>query len=144
MVRKSQMPCRSGWPSAVRGTVQVAAATGTGTNAAKARTRGRTGIADLTNRRLMRTSCSFARLPAQMAVHQLFNELHALEFQDLSVLFQPTIERHADLPRLRKHLRVLDGGLIGESVRGERRVAFDDVQRVAMEVAGPVKPGPVV
>src|SRR5215469_1543585 len=157
MVRKSQMPCKSGWPSAVRGTVQVSAAPatwvagdvvwparGAGASDATAITRGRTGTEDVRRRRLMPPSCSLVRLLTQMAVHQLFHKLHAFEFQELSVLLQPPIERHADLPRPRKHLRVLDGGLIVEGIGGQGCVALDHVQGVAVKIAGSVKPGPVV
>ena len=64
-----------------------------------------------------------------MPIHELFRELDALELQDLNVLFQPPIERHADLPGPRKYFRVLDGGFIGECIRAARGVALDHTQR---------------
>src|SRR5438445_13899558 len=38
---------------------------------------------------------------AQMSVDQLLDELHALEFHDLHILFYAAVDRHADLPRSR-------------------------------------------
>ena len=79
-----------------------------------------------------------------MPIHELFRELHALEFQQLSVLIQPAIERHAHLPGSGKHFRVFDGDFIGKGVRAEGRVALDHMQGVAMKIPGPVKPSLVV
>ena len=41
-------------------------------------------------------------------------------------------------------LRIFDGRLVGDHVRRGPRVALDDVQRVAVEVAGPIEPGLIV
>src|SRR5262245_11469774 len=87
---------------------------------------------------------SLAWLLAKVPIHELLNELHALEFQDLRVLLQPTIKRHTELPGPREHLRVLNGGFVGERVETERRVTLDQMQGIAVEVPGPVKPGLVV
>src|SRR5438067_784477 len=155
MVRKSHTPWRSGWPSAVRGTAELFAATvvagaeadwpatGAGiSNAAAITIAG--PLVELRNRWFIRTSSSPARLLAEMPVHELLHELYALELQHLSVLFQPTIDGHADLPGPRKHLRVLDRRFIGQGINGEGSVAFDHMQRVAMEIPGPVEPGLIV
>src|SRR5712692_1819862 len=81
------------------------------------------------------------RLPAEPSVQQLFREWYALEFQGLSVLFHAAIEGEAHLPGASKHLRVLDRGFVREVVRTHGSVAFNHMQRVAMEVPGPVEPG---
>src|SRR5713226_79968 len=65
-------------------------------------------------------SSSFARLLAKRSVHQLFNELHALEFQELRVLFQAAIERHTHLPRSRKYLQIFDSDLVQQGVGADR------------------------
>src|SRR6266481_9726683 len=87
---------------------------------------------------------SLGRLLAKRPIHELFSELHALEFQESSIFFETTIDRHAHLPRSRKHFRVLDGGFIVKGVMAEWGVAFDHVQLIAMEVSGSVEPGLVV
>ena len=76
----------------------------------------------------------------EVPVHQLLRELDALVFQELRVLLEPAVERHAHLPRTREHVRILDRRLVLDHVRRERRVALDDVQRVAVIVAGAVEP----
>src|SRR5262245_50808767 len=107
MVLKSHTPCRSGLPSGVRGTVDAAdgafvavlvwAAANSGVSNA---------IALIRPPRIVRcrvftgaSMCLSVCLLAKMPVHELFRELHALELQDLRILFQPPIERHADRPR---------------------------------------------
>src|SRR5206468_386529 len=87
---------------------------------------------------------SFAGLLAQMPVHQFFDELHAPEFHNLCVLFQSAIEEHADLPRSREHVRILDGRFIEEMVRARGGVTFDNVQGVAVEISRAIEPGLVV
>ena len=52
------------------------------------------------------------RVLAPLSVHQLLDELHALELHQLRVSLDPAVERHADLPGLREGLRVLDRGLV--------------------------------
>ena len=79
-----------------------------------------------------------------MTIQQLFGELHALVFQDPCILLDATIQGHADLPRPREHLRILNRGFVIERVRAAGRVALHDVQRVAMEVAGAVEPRLIV
>ena len=62
----------------------------------------------------------------EVAIHQLFNKLHALEFQELGVFLRAAIERHAHVPRARKNLRILDGDVILQHVAADRRIALDD------------------
>src|SRR5438445_509121 len=91
-----------------------------------------------------RFHASVPRLLAEMPVHQLFDKFHAPEFHDLGVLFQSAVEEHADLPRSREHVRILDGRLIEKMVRAGGGVSFDHVQRVAMEISCAVEPGLIV
>src|SRR5262245_18965748 len=144
IVRKSHTPCRSGLPSGVRGRADGAEAavvttgeldwpaTGTGASNAIALTRP---PIDVRNRLFIGDLPSLACLLSKMPIHELFGELDALDLQDLSVPFQPPIERHADLPGPRKHFRVLDGGFVGQRIRAARCVALDHMQRVAVEVS---------
>src|SRR2546425_4369465 len=80
----------------------------------------------------------------QRPVHQFLDELDALELEKLCALVLPAIERHPNLPRPRKHLRVLDRDLVVEHVRAHGREPLDDVQRLAVEVARAVEPCLVV
>src|SRR5213593_2896844 len=68
----------------------------------------------------------------------------ALVFQKLKIFFRMPIERHTHLPGPGKHLGVLDRGFVVDVVGVGERVAFDHVQSVAVEIAGPVEPGLVV
>src|SRR5437867_6297077 len=79
-----------------------------------------------------------------MSIHELFGELHALEFQGLDVRLHTSIQRHSDLPRTRKHLRILDRGLVHQMVWRQGRVTFYHMQGIAMEVSGAVEPGFIV
>src|ERR1700681_207689 len=80
----------------------------------------------------------------ELAVEQLFGKLHALEIEELCILFSVAIQRHADLPGLRKHRRILDGGFVIKVVRIDAGEALDYVQFVAAEIAGPVEPSQAV
>src|SRR5437899_12904930 len=79
-----------------------------------------------------------------MSIDELFRELHALEFQGLNVRLHTSIQRHADLPGSREHLRVLDRGLVHQMVWRQGRVTLHDMQRVAMEISGLVETGFIV
>src|SRR5688572_32667827 len=56
------------------------------------------------------------------------------------ILLNPTIQRQTYLPRPCEYLRIFDGRLIADVVRGDRRIALDDVQRLAVKVAGAIEP----
>src|SRR5207253_593800 len=77
----------------------------------------------------------------ELAVEQLFGELHALEIQKLRVLFRTAIERHADLPWLRKDRWIFDGRFVIEVVRIHARKPLDYMQLVAGKIPGAVEPG---
>src|SRR5579871_4953827 len=114
MVALVQMPCRSGWPSGVRGAVHlcdgaVAADGGACANMAGAAASARAEIAasaaahavpsdhvSLARIEALRSgrsvSAVFARHAAEMPVEELLGELHALIFHQLRVLFRVAIE----------------------------------------------------
>jgi len=80
------------------------------------------------------------RLLAQVPVEHLFRELHALVLHQPRIRFASPIERHAYRPRFGEDLRVIDQRLILQRVRVDRGVAFGDLQRVAVMVAGAIEP----
>src|SRR2546425_8083044 len=71
-------------------------------------------------------------------------EAVALVVQELEILLLVTIEDHAHIPRPREHLWIFDGSGVIDVIRIDQRVAFRDVERIAVEIAGPVEPGLVV
>src|SRR4029077_5350339 len=81
---------------------------------------------------------------SELSVQQLFHELDALVFQDRGILFETAIQRQADLPGPRKHLRILDGRFVHQMVGADRRVPLNHVQGVAVEIPGLVEPALVV
>src|SRR5271163_4019231 len=81
---------------------------------------------------------------AKISVHELLDEFVAAELEELDVRLGATIERHGDLPRPREHLGILDRHLVPDDVRRPLREALDEVQRIAVEVAGAIEPGAIV
>src|SRR5207244_12802376 len=77
-------------------------------------------------------------------VHQFLHELYAFEVEELRVLLDAAIERHADLPRPRERVRILDRGFVRDDVGTRARQAFHDVQLIAVEVAGAIEPALIV
>jgi len=55
--------------------------------------------------------------------------------------FFPAIENHTHLPRLRKHLPILNRGLVVHVVGANQSVTFDDMQRVTVEIPRSIEPG---
>src|SRR5215510_8595275 len=86
----------------------------------------------------------FKRNFAEMTVDHVLREFDALVFQDLRILFHAAVERHADLPGPRKYVRIFYRGFVEQMIRSGRGDAFDNVQLIAMEIPGPVKPAQVV
>ncbi len=64
--------------------------------------------------------------------------------EKLRIRFLPTIEDHPHRPRSREHLRILHRHLIVDVVGTDERVAFDQVQGLAVEIPGPVEPRLIV
>src|SRR5262249_3285602 len=97
-----QTPCISGWPSVVRGCVQVLGAAFAGAGgvwpAAGMTIRTARAETERNHRWLTNSSCCaglLSRLLAKMPIHHLFGELDALEFQELRIPIDTAIERHA-------------------------------------------------
>src|SRR6185369_4972349 len=85
--------------------------------------------------------------PASIGRHRgmkLVVEPEAFVFQNLKVWFAMAVEHHAHAPRSGEHLRVLDCHLIRDVVAIERGETFDQMQLLAVKVAGTVEPGFVV
>src|SRR5689334_14005275 len=80
---------------------------------------------------------------AQRAVNQILDELDAAELQQPRALLFPAVERHAHLPGPREHLLVLDCSFVVQVIGARRRNSFDDVQLVAVEVAGAIEPAEI-
>src|SRR5262245_26668117 len=125
------MPVRSGLPSGVLGIavflIWASTATLAATPASRTARRFRLIIVTL---RLFASQRTFPVL----AVHQLFDELDALEVHQLRVALETTIKWHADLPRLRERLRIRHRRFVGEHVGRRARPALDHLQLVAVEV----------
>src|SRR5438093_13493614 len=79
-----------------------------------------------------------------MTIQQLFSELYALIFENPGIFFHSTIQRHADLPWTGKYLRILNGSFVHERICAARRVAFHDMQSVAVKITCAIEPGLVV
>src|ERR1700682_5776138 len=80
----------------------------------------------------------------ELAENKFFGESNPFKIEELCILFGVAIQRHADLPGLRKHCRVLDGGFVVKVVRIDAGEPLDYVQLVAGEIARPVEPGQAV
>src|SRR5262249_3453684 len=83
---------------------------------------------------------SVKRTFSVLPIEQFFDELHALEIQELRIFFLAPVERHADLPRAGEDDRVFNGRLKGHDIGAGARIALYHVQLVAMEISGAVKP----
>src|SRR5688572_30847796 len=75
-----------------------------------------------------------------MAIYQLFHKLYALVFEELRMLLDAAIQRHAHLPGARKHFRIFDRDVVLKDIAADGRVAFDDVERVTVKIAGAIEP----
>src|SRR5262245_28490147 len=81
---------------------------------------------------------------AQMTVDTLLDVRDAVERDELRVLLHAAINRQADLPGPREHVRVFNRRVVLEMLRARRGDALDHMQRVAVEVAGAVEPREIV
>ena len=63
-----------------------------------------------------------------------------LVFQDLHPRLLSTIEQHADLPRPREDLWILDRRFVLDVVGPGRRVPFNHMKKLAVEITGAVEP----
>src|SRR5688572_13248183 len=136
------MPCRSGSPHGVRGGVQSSPSPapappvpGSHDNppcAARIETATTTMAATPSEiwrfRLIPQPPLLAGRLLREAPVDQLFDKRLALELHQLNVALHPAIQREADLPRARKHLRVVDRRLVPQVVRTRRGQPLDDVR----------------
>src|SRR4029077_11590424 len=83
-------------------------------------------------------------LLAKTSVHELLDELIAAKLEKLHIRLHAAIERHGDPPRPSKDLGIFDGHFVLNDVGRHQREALDQVQCVAMEIAGAIEPTPVV
>src|SRR5882762_34571 len=110
------MPCKSGCPSGMRRMADFAAVfvvwalAGTAVSEMNASAIPAAALVLEMNRicifkapRLL----AMRMLPVR-AIQEFLDKLHALEIQDLGVLFLAPIERHADFPGARKDARIFD------------------------------------
>ena len=79
-----------------------------------------------------------------MAGERLEDEVDTVIIQKLKPLVNPTIERHAHCPRASEDVFVLECHFVIDVMLAGWRVAFNDAQRIAMEVSGGVKPGATI
>src|SRR5688572_16783671 len=73
---------------------------------------------------------------ADRLIHHLFHERHTVELDQLGIRLDVLIEWETYLPRPTVDLRVFERGFVPNVVRADRRPALDDMQRVAVEIAG--------
>src|SRR5438128_830526 len=79
-----------------------------------------------------------------MSIQQFFNELYALEFHELGVVFDAAIQRHTDFPGPRKHFWILDRGFVHQGVGAARSITLHHMYSVGVEISGPVEPSLIV
>ena len=65
----------------------------------------------------------------------------ALVIQYANVFFLAAVQRHAHLPGFGEDFRIFNGDLVGHVTRAGSGMAFNDVQRFAVEVARSIEPG---
>src|ERR1700678_2388885 len=70
--------------------------------------------------------------------------LRALLLSEFKTGFVIKVQRHHDFPGLTVGLRIFYGGFVSDRVGSAARVAFYNVQSVAMRVPGRIQPGLVV
>src|SRR5262245_59431096 len=87
---------------------------------------------------------SVARLLAEVTVDQVLGEFHTPKIQDLRVRLHAPVDGHADLPRSRKDVLILDGGFVQEVIGARGGKTFDHVQSFAVKISGSVQPGHAV
>src|SRR5258705_13488464 len=139
------MPCRLGVPAGMRGGENVFAfSSAHGWNFAE--TDGQPAITGRFFEAWPDTdgdqSNAMVAMPA--ASSSARSERETFIFKQPEILFLVPVQDHAHLPRAREHLRILDCRLVGDVIRVERRVPFDDGQRAAVKISGAIEPRLVV
>src|SRR2546427_254039 len=62
----------------------------------------------LGGREYRRVCASLARLLAKVSIEHFFRKFRTFIFQDLCILFDAPVQRHADLPRPREYFRIFN------------------------------------
>src|SRR3954447_19036157 len=146
----SYVPCRSGWPSFIRGIGLFVCAASGASEAARATTPATRTSRRVTSVRIYLPHSAFRivlarqRLLAVGAVEQFLDELDALEVHQLRVLLEAAVQRHADPPRPRERLGIGHRRFVADDVGRGPRVALGDLELIAVEIAGAIEPGAVV
>src|SRR5215468_10689246 len=73
---------------------------------------------------------------AQFSVEHVLGKFHALVFEYLCILFDDAVQRHADLPGPRENFGIFDSGFVVQMILVGRCEAFDNMQCVAVKIAG--------
>src|SRR5579862_187037 len=76
----------------------------------------------------------------QLPIDCIFCEFYALIFEQLGVLVDYPVERHADLPRPREYFRIFDGRFVIQMVLINRSDAFVHLQLITVKITGAVEP----
>src|SRR5262245_58977520 len=79
-------------------------------------------------------------LLAEVPENRFLGHFLAPEFHQLCVWLNAAVDWHADLPRPREHLRVVECRFVPERVATDRRISFDDTERIAVEIADAIEP----
>src|SRR5947207_7593908 len=76
-----------------------------------------------------------------MTINCFFDHFNTPEVHELRIGFEPAVERKADFPRPREYFGIFDRGFVLDRISRNRCVSLDNMQGVAMEIAGSIKPG---
>src|SRR5207245_9176053 len=76
-----------------------------------------------------------------MTINCFFDHFNTPEVHELRIGFEPAVERKADFPRLREYFGIFDRRFVLDRISRNRRVSLDNMQGVAMKIAGSIKPG---
>jgi hypothetical protein len=66
------------------------------------------------------------------------------ELKQLHVWLRAPIDRHRDAPRPGEDVGILDRHVVPDDVGRLQREALDQLERIAVVIAGAVEPGPIV
>src|SRR5207247_9331533 len=76
-----------------------------------------------------------------MTINCFFDHFNTPEVHELRIGFEPAVERKADFPGPREYFRIFDRRFVLDRIWRNRRVSLDNMQGVAMKIAGSIKPG---
>src|SRR5204862_5925176 len=76
-----------------------------------------------------------------MTINCFFDHFNTPEVHELRIGFEPAVERKADFPGPREYFGIFDRRFVLDRIWRNRRVSLDNMQGVAMKIAGSIKPG---